>query len=213
MNIYAIEELMYRVSDVFLAPVLISLLVLFAYALFALGSFFAKTWQRKHNASAYNRAQKELSSVGGYELFNFYSRTVKGSNKSETSINNISFDDLEVFALKKLEIVRLVTRISPMLGLIATMIPMGPALKSLADGNIQGISDNLVIAFSSVIFGLVIATITFWVATVEKRWLAVELLDCQKLMVAEKEIAPATKEAADKSASNNETLEVIHAVS
>jgi len=88
------------------------------------------------------------------------------------------------------------------------MIPMGPALKSLADGNIQGISDNLVIAFSSVIFGLVIATITFWVATVEKRWLAVELLDCQKLMEA-KELALIGETKQVKSAET----EVMHAVS
>lgn len=206
MNIYAIEELMYRVSDIFLAPVLISLLILFAYALFAMGSFFAKTWQRKHNAVQYKNAQNQLRSVGGYDLFNFYAQAVNAKTK------NLSFDDLEVFALKKLEIVRLVTRISPMLGLIATMIPMGPALKSLADGNIQGISDNLVIAFSSVIFGLVVATITFWVATVEKRWLAVELLDCQKLMMVKKE-EQVQQEKLDKEASHKETLEVMHAVS
>ncbi|MBL4797745.1 MAG: MotA/TolQ/ExbB proton channel family protein [Oleispira sp.] len=205
MNIYAIEELMYRVSDIFLAPVLISLLVLFAYSLFALGSFFAKTWQRKHNALQYRNAQQELNSVGGYDLFNFYVQAVKAKAK------NLSYDDLEVFALKKLEIVRLVTRISPMLGLIATMIPMGPALKSLADGNIQGISDNLVIAFSSVIFGLVVATITFWVATVEKRWLAVEILDCQKLMAAAKE--KSQQELANKELATKENAEVMHAVS
>jgi len=68
------------------------------------------------------------------------------------------------------------------------MIPMGPALKSLADGNIQGISDNLVIAFSSVIFGLVISTITFWIASVQKRWLAVELIDCQKQLDAQQDL-------------------------
>jgi len=210
MNIYAIEELMYRVSDIFLAPVLISLLILFAYSLFALGSFFAKTWQRKRNAVQYKNAQNELTFVGGYDLFNFYAQAVKAK------VKNLSFDDLEVFALKKLEIVRLVTRISPMLGLIATMIPMGPALKSLADGNIQGISDNLVIAFSSVIFGLVVATITFWVATVEKRWLAVELLDCQKLMAVDKEAKEKEaieKEAKEKEKEKEEKPEVIHAVS
>jgi len=179
MNVYAIEELMYRVSDIFLAPVLIALLGLFVYALFAMGMFFTKSWQRNHNALNYKQAQASLKSVPGYELFSHYVHAIKNSQV------RLRFDDLEVFALKKLETVRLVTRISPMLGLIATMIPMGPALKSLADGNIQGISDNLVIAFSSVIFGLVVATLTFWVATVEKRWLAVELLDCQKIMEAQ----------------------------
>ncbi len=198
MNVYAIEELMYRVSDIFLAPVLISLLVLFAYALFAMGMFFTKSWQRNRNDLAYKQAQVSLTSVAGYELFSHFINEIKNNQA------RIKYDDLEVYALKKLEKVRLVTRISPMLGLIATMIPMGPALKSLADGNIQGISDNLVIAFSSVIFGLVIATLTFWVATVEKRWLAVELLDCQKIMEA-KELAIAEE--------TNKQPEVIHAVS
>jgi len=67
-----------------------------------------------------------------------------------------------------------------MLGLIATMIPMGPALKSLSDGNIQGISENLVVAFSAVIFGLVISSITFWIASYKKRWLAIELVDVDR---------------------------------
>ena len=201
MNVYAIEELMYRVSDIFLAPVLISLLVLFVYALFAMGMFFTKAWQRNNNAQGYKKAQLNLNTVPGYELFSHYVNAIKTSA--------IKFDDLEVFALKKLEKVRLVTRISPMLGLIATMIPMGPALKSLADGNIQGISDNLVIAFSSVIFGLVIATLTFWIATVEKRWLAVELLDCQKLIDAAERVEAEEKAQSEK---ENDT-EVMHAVS
>lgn len=196
MNVYAIEELMYRVSDIFLAPVLIALLVLFAYSLLALGMFLTQTWQRKQQANNFQQAQNKLTQVPGYELFSHYVNQQKKTS--------VSFDDLEVYALTKLEKVRLVTRISPMLGLIATMIPMGPALKSLADGNIQGISDNLVIAFSSVIFGLVIATLTFWIANVEKRWLAVELLACQKLITAKIE-----QELDD----HKEELEVIHAVS
>ncbi len=202
MNVYAIEELMYRVSDIFLAPVLISLLVLFVYALFSMGMFFTKSWQRNKHATSYKQAQVTLNSVPGYELFSHYVNAIKNSQA------RIKFDDLEVFALKKLEKVRLVTRISPMLGLIATMIPMGPALKSLADGNIQGISDNLVIAFSSVIFGLVIATLTFWVATVEKRWLAVELLDCQKLIEAKEQAEKETEKLSEK-----QETEVMHAVS
>ena len=86
-----------------------------------------------------------------------------------------------MFALKQLEVLRVVTRIAPMLGLIATMIPMGPALKALADGNIQGISENLIIAFAAVIWGLVISTLTFWPASVKKRWCAQELINIRKL--------------------------------
>ena len=51
----------------------------------------------------------------------------------------------------------------------------------MGDGNVQGISENLVVAFSAVIFGMVIASVTFWLASVKKRWLAVELVDISRL--------------------------------
>ena len=35
----------------------------------------------------------------------------------------------------------------PMLGLVATMIPMGPALLALTESDAKGIGENLVIAF------------------------------------------------------------------
>lgn len=177
MNIYMIEEMMYRVSDIFLMPVLIAIIVLFIYSLFALGKFSAQYLQRRNNRLRYHKQPDQK--LPGYDLYSYF---IQQKSKA------IAFEELEIYALKKLEIVRMATRIAPMLGLIATMIPMGPALKSLADGNIQGISDNLVIAFSSVIFGLVIATITFWIASVQKRWLAVELIDCQKLIESQKKL-------------------------
>ena len=52
-------------------------------------------------------------------------------------------EKLELFAYKKLEHIRNVSRIAPMMGLIATLIPLGPALKSLTDGNIQGMQSKI----------------------------------------------------------------------
>ncbi|WP_223115999.1 hypothetical protein [Oryzomicrobium terrae] len=43
---------------------------------------------------------------------------------------------------------------------LATMIPMGPALKSLSDGNLAQVSENLTVAFSAVILALIAASIT-----------------------------------------------------
>ncbi len=170
----SIELLMYQVSDLLLAPVLLAILFVFFYGFFAFGQFFMQGLQRRKHAKEF-QTQIQIHSaqpIPGYSLHNFHCANP-----------NSTFDELEVFALKNLEFVRMVTRIAPMLGLVATMIPMGPALKSLADGNIQGISDNLVIAFAAVIFGLVAATLTFFVASVKKRWLAVELIEAQKRIV------------------------------
>lgn len=96
-------------------------------------------------------------------------------------------DELELFAFKRLEFLKLVTKVSPMLGLIATMIPMGPALKSLADGNIQGISENLSIAFAAVIFALAAASLTFITVSIKKRWLAQDLVEIKQTLEAKSE--------------------------
>ena len=73
------------------------------------------------------------------------------------------------------------------------MIPMGPALKSLADGNIQGISENLSIAFAAVIFALAAASLTFIAVSIKKRWLAQDLVDLKQALHNEQPIGVALK--------------------
>ncbi|MAZ88129.1 MAG: hypothetical protein CL693_10820 [Cellvibrionaceae bacterium] len=175
--IRTIEELMYQLSDFFMAPVLILLVLMFIYSLFALGQFFSQTLQRRHHRVSYRQSlqyalgQAPNKYFPGYPLVNM-----------AQELPTVTKDQLDVAALEDMEGVRTASRLAPMLGLIATMVPMGPALKSLADGNVQGISENLIVAFSAVIFGLVIASITFWIASVKRRWLAAELVALTPLL-------------------------------
>ena len=85
-------------------------------------------------------------------------------------------DQMELAVLKDLEGVRLCSRVAPMLGLIATMIPMGPALVAVASGQSEGVATSLAPAFASVIVALASASITFVVYTVRRRWLMRELV-------------------------------------
>lgn len=172
-----IEQIMYQMSDLFMAPVLCLIALLFIYSLFATGQFFTQTMQRRrHYKSFIQLLNGKLGSNSELPLNGYPMASLANE------MPNITQDQLDVAALKELEGVRNVSRLAPMLGLIATMIPMGPALKSLADGNIQGISENLIVAFSAVIFGLVIASITFWIASVKKRWMVEELVALMPLI-------------------------------
>ncbi|MBL4638821.1 MAG: MotA/TolQ/ExbB proton channel family protein [Proteobacteria bacterium] len=174
MDLIWLEQLMYQLSGWFMAPVLIAISVLFLYSLFAMGGFAAQWWQRRQNSAHYDAVIQEkktdLQQLAGYPL-------MVHAQQQPTS----TLEQLDVMALKQLEVLRITTRIAPMLGLIGTMIPMAPALKSLSNGNVQGISESLIIAFSVVIFGMVIASVSFWIATVKKRWLATELVDIARL--------------------------------
>ena len=165
---------MYEASHWFLTPVLISIILMFLYAWFISGRFVCQIIQRYINRSNYQylidpqRHSKIISPLNGYALFSVIARNSKASN-----------DELDVFALTELDTMRNITRVAPMMGLIATMIPMGPALKSLADGNVQSISENLIVAFAAIIFSLIAASLTFWVASIKKRWMAQEMIDAE----------------------------------
>ena len=49
---------------------------------------------------------------------------------------------------------RTMARLGPMLGLMGTLIPMGPALVGLAAGDIVAMAENLQVAFSTTVVGL-----------------------------------------------------------
>lgn len=175
VNIQFLEMTMAKASELLMAPIIVLICLLVVYALYALGRFFSQYLVRKQNKLTYisqisSTNDKQVTTHNGYPIHNYF---IQNPTASE--------DELEVVALKQLENLRIVTRIAPMLGLIATMVPMGPALQALADGNIQGISENLIIAFAAVIWGLVISSITFWPASVKKRWCAVELINIRKI--------------------------------
>ncbi len=152
-----LEALMYQIGQVFLIPTLLAITLLFLYAFYALGAFVVQWWQRR-------RAAISFQATRGYPL-------VAWARERPF----VTADDLDVAAHKLLELPRVATRVAPMLGLVATMIPMGPALKGLSDGNLAQVSDNLTVAFSAVILALIAAALTYWIVSVRRRWLAEEL--------------------------------------
>lgn len=155
----AIEKTLYDLSHVFLVPVLLLILAALAYAFIALGGFL---WD------ALKRRRGRYSS----ELLDWHAQHGGGT------------DDAELWILKKLELLRIVSRTAPMLGLVATMIPMGPALLALTRSDAQSVGENMVVAFSSVILALVSASLTFLVMTVRRRWLLEELRQLERLQEA-----------------------------
>lgn len=151
-----IEQLMYGLSQLFMLPVLLLVALLFLYAFYALGDF---AWQSRQRRKGNPRA--------------FDLKTALAANRK------LTVTDLEGIAATRLEPLRIASRVAPMLGLVATMIPMGPALMALADGQLQQASRNLMVAFSAVILALIAASITHWIVSVRRRWFAIELAEIE----------------------------------
>lgn len=146
---FAFEAVLFELARLFLWPVTLGVLLSFVYAVYGLGAFGIEYLQRR-------RAPERALVLG--------------------ALADRGQEQMELAVLKALEGVRLCSRVAPMLGLIATMIPMGPALVAVASGESQGVAQSLAPAFASVIVALASASITFVIYTVRRRWLMRELV-------------------------------------
>lgn len=61
-------------------------------------------------------------------------------------------------------------KIGPMLGLLGTLIPLGPGLIALGQGDTLTLSSSLLTAFDTTIAGLVSAAVAMIISTVRKGW-------------------------------------------
>lgn len=148
----ALETLLYEISRIFLAPVLIILCLMLVFALFSLGTLL------------FDLLLRGLNQPVRQPLHRYRERHPQANTEA-----------IELHLLRLLEWLRITSRAAPMLGLVATMIPMGPALVAVAAGDSQGIAENLVVAFSAVIVALVSASVSYVVLLVRRRWLLQEL--------------------------------------
>lgn len=64
----------------------------------------------------------------------------------------------------------LIARVAPMFGLMGTLIPLGPGLIALAQGDTKTLSDSLLIAFDTTVAGLISAAISFVISGIRKGW-------------------------------------------
>lgn len=82
-------------------------------------------------------------------------------------------------SLRKLERTRILVRMGPALGLMGTLIPLSPALAGLADGDVATLSDNLRVAFSVTVAGLLIGAFAFGISLVRDRLYAQDYSDVE----------------------------------
>lgn len=91
-------------------------------------------------------------------------------------------NDLELAASKRLETTRVLVRLGPIVGLMTTFIPISPALVGLAKGDVQTLSNNLVIAFSTTVAGLLIGGMAYLMTAVRDRLYTQDISDVEYVL-------------------------------
>lgn len=183
-----LQNILSVLSSAMLYPVMILLVILFVWTIITLGGFASEYFERKRQAQKQNpnefikpfsnenllrftsqEIQRMPSCFQGYfsELVNELKKDKRGR---EIRIEYL-LQSKEQKMTKSLDKLRLMIRVGPTLGLMGTIIPMGPALSALSQGDLEKLSSNIIIAFTTTVVGLAIGIAAYCLSTVKNRWI------------------------------------------
>jgi len=192
-----IMETMFTLSGALLYPAIIVLLAFVVWTLTALGQFISEYSGRTRNlerlrdgcretqalvqAQSYGEAAETLAASGSNPLLrSFTGDLAKLLGDDRFSIESEKLlQDYEIRIAAELELLKILTRTAPMLGLMGTLIPLGPALMGLSAGNVEALASNLVIAFSTTVLGLFAGGIAYAIMLTKRRWYVQDLSDME----------------------------------
>lgn len=175
-----ISDIMFWISTGLLVPVVVLLIALFFRALLLVGSFFGQYLSIRKTDKSIREAMESLTpgNVGllaeklpakGTSLVVIYMRRILDAQSSSAHVQRL-LANFEIAADKDLATSKTLTKLGPILGLMGTLIPMGPALVGLSAGDIASMAYNMQVAFATTVIGLFAGAIGFLTQQVKQRW-------------------------------------------
>lgn len=176
------------VSQSLQIPVIIFLLIFAVFAVFAFGGLISDYNSRKRLSRDYkeklvfslvnaNSVDELTNIVKSSEIFEsqkevllkiINSHSLSSDSREAWAINLI--EEEEVAMAKSLEKIDIVTRIGPTLGLMGTLIPMGPGLAALGSGDVSTLASAIIVAFDTTVVGIGSGAVAYVISKVRRRW-------------------------------------------
>jgi len=186
-----ISDILYWISTGLLVPVIVALILLFLRSLLLIGSFFGQYLAIRKSAAQIRKALTGISSENidsvttnlpkksDMLVVSFVKKMIK--NKNNYAEVKRLLAEFEIAADKDLATCKMLSKLGPMLGLMGTLIPMGPALAGLASGDIESMARNMQVAFATTVTGLVAAAIGYVTQQVKQRWYLQDMTNLEYL--------------------------------
>lgn len=184
-----ISNTLFWISNGLLVPVIVLLLLFFLRALLLAFGFFNEFYRRTRwrkllteqleemNRSNWEERMKQLPS--GIDSPLLHNIKLLAEHRCQTAYCERLLANYEVDAERELGRSRSLVKLGPMLGLMGTLIPMGPALVGLASGDLSAMAYNMQVAFATTVIGLVVAAIGVVTLQAKQRWYAREMNDLE----------------------------------
>ncbi len=198
LSTHSVDQTIFSVASVLQVPVLILALLALALVIYEFGSYLIELRGRRRRqfeklslgaedarqALLANDRQGALVAASGaarspamaatLTFIVEHAQTDGGDHQLNKALADFDFD-----SQRRLGRTRLLVRAGPALGLMGTLIPLSPALTGLANGNTTVLTQNLRIAFSVTVVGLMIGAVAFGLSLSRDRMYGQDLSDLQ----------------------------------
>lgn len=198
-----VSNILFWISSGLLVPVIVGLLFFFAKSIVMLGGFAGQYIQRVKQDKQLRQRMDQLDR----STIHTFSEELKDQPDSlftqtaglllatdSTAVANRVLSEYEVTADAELGKYKVLVKFGPILGLMGTLIPMGPALAGLSTGDISSMAYNMQVAFATTVLGLFSGAVGFILLQVKQRWFTSDLvyLDFLSELSREKPVAAKT---------------------
>jgi biopolymer transport protein ExbB/TolQ len=187
------------ISQSLTIPVLVILLVMFIISALTIGTVIAEYSSRKN--ISIEKLKKMIYNIHQANTVDELKNIISNSQlpKSQkvvlddiASSQSLSDNSREILARKlveneeekidvKLRRTDIITRIGPTLGLMGTLIPLGPGLAALGSGDINTLASSLTVAFNTTIVGIGSGALCYFIGKIRSSWYDKYLSDLDAL--------------------------------
>ena len=183
-----LTDILNIISQFLAIPVLIILVILVIISIIVLGGFISEfTSRKKVSVSTISKAIFDINSAISIEnlksiidslnipiaqkkVLAEIADTGKLDKPSREALARKLVEHEEEKIDKRLERTDIVTRIGPTLGLMGTLIPMGPGLAALGTGDINVLAQALTVAFNTTIVGIGCGALCYVISKIRRGW-------------------------------------------
>ncbi len=182
-----LSDILHIVAQWLLAPDIILLLVFIGYALFCIGSLIVEAvTERKHFKVVMPKFLNALMDADEADvpLVVEESGLLKRQKQALLTVyENRNLPGDALMALVKREVEQeesrynsitgrnnTAARVAPMLGLMGTLIPLGPGIEALGRADTSALSSSLLVAFDTTVAGLVVAAVCLVIGKIRGNW-------------------------------------------
>jgi len=183
-----VSNVLFWISNGLLVPVIVGLLYFFVNSILLLGIFFnqylthskqTKLLKKTLDSLRADDMEKLTVEAGKLPQSNFTGFLCNIIEAPSKAYSNRLLADYEVRSDAELGKYKLLTKFGPILGLMGTLIPMGPALAGLATGDVASMAYNMQIAFATTVVGLFVGAIGYVLLQIKQRWFVADLADLE----------------------------------